>query len=421
MPFNSSVSSSKNNRVFVFYHYLHPDDVVSAIHIDELCCGLAARGWQVTAFPANRGCRDESITYGPRDIHQGVHIHRVWRPRFRQSSTPGRLLNAVWMILSWSLLAFRPGAPEAIIVGTDPILSVTIAIAWKLLRPKTRVLHWCFDLYPEAAYADGVLSPSGPAARLLSGLLRHAYRACDAIIDIGYCMRERLAHYRSPAKVVTIVPWALEEPASVLPMASADRVNTFGNAELCLLYSGNFGRAHTFESFLALARELRDENALLAFSVRGNREEELRASVRAIKSGSTCQITFVPFAPPEGLLDRLASADVHLLSLASDWTGTVVPSKFFGALAAGRPILYSGSPDSSVARWITEYKLGWVLDETNRAEIARDLLAYVRDKERVETMRAHCHSTYQTLFSRRQSIERMHQLLLALVQPDNSE
>jgi colanic acid biosynthesis glycosyl transferase WcaI len=49
--------------VLVLYHYLYPDDVVSSIHISELCAGLAARGWQVTAVSCNRGCRDESKTY----------------------------------------------------------------------------------------------------------------------------------------------------------------------------------------------------------------------------------------------------------------------------------------------------------------------------------------------------------------------
>jgi glycosyltransferase involved in cell wall biosynthesis len=381
--------------------------------MDELCQGLVERGWEVTAFPANRGCRDESLTYSPRETHQGVQLRRVWRPRFRQASSLGRLLNAAWMIARWGLLALRPNPPDAIVVGTDPILSVTIAFAWKLLRPRTRVVHWCFDLYPEAAYADSVLSPTGVAARTLEAVLRRAYAACDAVVDIGPCMRERLARYRSPARVETIVPWALEEPPSILPIASEERRQIFGGARMAMLYSGNFGRAHTYDNFLELARLLRAEDAVVAFSVRGNRESELRTAALEFSPG--CAVAFVPFAPAERLLDRLAAPDIHLLSLASGWTGAVVPSKFFGALAAGRPVLYSGSPDSSVAQWIAQHQLGWLLTSDNIEAVAADLLAYASDPQRVGAMHQRCHSTYQSLFSKQSSIDHMHTLLLKLL------
>lgn len=386
------------------------------MHMDGLSQGLVERGWQVTAFPCNRGCRDEELTYSRDENHRGVRLRRFWRPRLRQASSLGRILNAAWMILRWSLLALRPQPPSVIVVGTDPILSVTAAFAWKLIRPRARIVHWAFDLYPEAAYADGVLAPDSGAARLLEAVLRQAYGRCDALIDIGPCMRDRLARYGSAAITATIVPWALEEPAAVMPAAIEERSEIFGEARLAMLYSGNFGRAHTFEGFLEAGRHLRGQSAMLAFSVRGNREQELRAAVAALAPESVCAIVFVPFAPAERLLDRLAAPDIHLLSLAEEWTGAVVPSKFFGALAAGRPVLYSGSPDSSVARWIQEYELGWVLTQNNIAATAADLRAYIDDPLRISAMQQRCLNTYRSLFSKQASLDHMHALLLALLQ-----
>jgi hypothetical protein len=433
----SAAAKGLRHRLFVFYHYLYPDNVVSALHMDDLCQGLSDRGWQVTAFPSNRGCRDESLTYPPADFHRGVAIRRVWRPRFRQTSTLGRLLNAAWMISAWSLLALRPDPPAAILIGTDPILSVTVAMAWKLFRPRTRILHWCFDLYPEAAYADKLLAPKSLLAHALESILRHAYAACDRVIAIGPCMLERIHHYRlgtgSKADssraasfedtAVIIVPWALEEPNSVLRVSLEERAAIFGEAEgktrteakLALLYSGNFGRAHVYEEFLALARRLRGENATIAFSVRGNRESELRDAVEAIDPSSVCPIRFVPFATSDRLLERLAAPDVHMLSLAPAWTGTVVPSKFFGALAAGRPVLYSGSPESSVAQWIAQYGLGWLLTPETIGTVATDLLAYVNDSRRVQAMQQNCRDTYHRLFSKQAGVGSMHELLVQLV------
>jgi hypothetical protein len=46
-------------RAAILYHFMYPDDVVSAIHLDGLAQDLANAGWEIEAFPCNRGCRDE--------------------------------------------------------------------------------------------------------------------------------------------------------------------------------------------------------------------------------------------------------------------------------------------------------------------------------------------------------------------------
>lgn len=267
-------------KALVLYHYFHPDDVVSARHFSQLAEGLVLRGWSVTAMPCTRGCSDDSNNYPRTELLHGIKIRRVWRPRFRQASAAGRMANAAWMITAWNLAALRAhDAPDVVITGTDPILSVTTALFWKRIRPRTRIVHWCFDLYPEAAVADGLLQPDGLFLHFCGFLLRSAYKECDAIIDIGPCMREKLASYPSSAVRATLPPWALVEPKQRIEADLKEREMLFGNARFGLLYSGNFGRAHSYHDLLTLARSLSDGSIRLVFSVRGNREQELRAAI----------------------------------------------------------------------------------------------------------------------------------------------
>jgi hypothetical protein len=105
------------------------------------------------------------------------------------------------------------------------------------------------------------------------------------------------------------------------------------------MYSGRFGRAHSFEDILALARLVRPDGIEVALGVRGNRERELRSAIGPADNN----IHILPFASADQLEQRLASADIHGVSLRDEWTGTVVPSKFFGALAIGRPSLSAGA------------------------------------------------------------------------------
>lgn len=410
---SQSVHPRHTPRLYVFYHYLPPDDVVSAIHFGELCAGLVQRGWSVTCFPCVWSCRDEIRRYPRSEQWRGVLLRRLWRPRFRQSSTFGRMLNAMAMALHWSMLAFRRNPPDIVLIGTDPILSLVSGVVWKIVRPRTQIVHWCFDLYPEAAEADGLLRVSSRMARIFHRMMYHAYASCSLIVDIGPCMRKLLEKYPVKAQRTTLVPWALDEPDAPLDTALDERQRLFSSSKLSLLYSGSFGRAHSATAILRLIDCLSSADVRFGFSVRGNREAELRAS--AAHFGE--RICFVPFADANHLRERLAAADIHIVSLRPAWTGTVVPSKFFGALAAGRPVLFEGSNDSSLACWIRRYQVGWVIDEENVDQIATSLLAYAADAEEQNYMRRRCFETYQREFSRSVQIDRWNAVLRSLLSP----
>lgn len=408
------VSADRPHAVLL-YHYFHPDDVVSARLFSDLAEGLTARGWDVTAAPCHRGCRDESVALPLREDWNGVRVRRVWRPVFRQSSNRGRLLNAAWMLAGWAWAAVAlPRRPrEVVVVGTDPVLGVLAAIPWRTLRRRTGIIHWCHDLYPEAPIAEGMVRESSPAVRGLKRLLAAAYRRCDVLADLGSCMGELLAKYGSPAKRTTLTPWALVEPARPVEVDRATRAELFGDAKLGLLYSGNFGRAHSHAEFLDLARAVRGESIRLCFAARGNRMDELRQAV----SPDDTNVAFAGFAPESELEKRLGACDLHLVSLRPEWTGTVVPSKFFGALATGRGVIFAGSPESAIARWIAEYRIGWLLNRETLPGVVADLKRLAANPAELLALRERCHAVYHEHFSKRRQLDRWDAELRAVLRP----
>ncbi len=393
----------KKPKIAVLYHYFHPDNVVSARHFADLCTGLVERGWDVEAWPCNRGCRDESVVFPRHEAWQGVAVKRVWRPPWRQASTSGRLLNAAWMLSSWCGRAWlrRAAAPDVILVGTDPLLSVLIAPWVRRALPRTAIAHWCHDLYPEGPVADGMFSPKAWPVCLLDAVLRRAYAACDLVADLGCCMRDRLSVYSHRSRKATLIPWALHEPCDVGQPDPATRRKLFGDAALGLLYSGNFGRAHSYSSILELAKRLRNTGVRFCFGVGGNRADELRQAIRP----EDTNVTLAGFAPESALPQRLAAADIHLASLRPQWTGVVVPSKFFGSLAAGRPVIFEGSRDSAIAHWITEHQVGWVLDQSSQAAVVAALQALAGAPEKLADLQRHCQRVYRERFSRQRIID----------------
>ncbi len=98
------------------------------------------------------------------------------------------------------------------------------------------------------------------------------------------------------------------------------------------------------------------------------------------------------YAPAAELVEHLASADVHLASLDGSWTGTMVPSKLQGIFAVGRPVIFVGSGESSIGRWILESGGGWVVPPEDTIALST-ALAEARDPD-IRQMRGRAASAY---------------------------
>jgi putative colanic acid biosynthesis glycosyltransferase WcaI len=382
--------------------FYRPDDVAASRQYSGLCEGLAEQGFAPEAWPSNRSRHNPRGGFPLKaETLGGVLVRRVWMPPLNQARFLGRILNALWVMGAWKFRALLTRTrPDILILGTDPIFAVLLAPFFRLRWPKAKIVHFCFDLYPEYAVAEGLVKEGGLLVRFLRRLLGFAYRRLDLTVDIGPCMRERLAAYPQKRQA-TLTPWALEEPGEVLAPDPEERKALFGGpARLCLLYSGNLSHPHEFYLTLKLAR-LTPGFALFCYSARGNRLADLQKAVNPEDQN----FHFAPFAPPGKLEARLSAPDIHLVSLKAPYKGVAVPSKFFGALAAGRPVLFEGPRDSAIARWIEEYGLGWVLTDANLGETAADLKAFASDAGRKKELFRHCRETYQAHFSRKAVLE----------------
>jgi glycosyltransferase involved in cell wall biosynthesis len=371
--------SSAHPTVYILYHFFYPDNVISAEHKKELAQGLVARGWEVTVLTSNRFCRDQKHEIDCLEEHwSGMRIIRVPRKQYNQSSMIGRLRNSAAMQGGWLRMLKSLPEPDVLILGTDPQFSQFMFPALRKMMPGTRLVLWGFDLYPDILEAMG--SPIiAAAAKGMRPVMKRVYDPVSLLADIGPCMRSKLSRYAPNARRETLVPWALVEldrPGTPDPHI---REELFGKARLGILYSGTIGQAHTFDRFILLARRLRalDASVAFCFAGRGNRYAELQKMI----SNEDTNIRFAGFCRLEELEQRLNAADLHMISLRAGWEGTVVPSKFFGALATGKPVLYDGAVESDIGIWVSEHDLGIVLSDSNLEEAAQRLISFSESRD----------------------------------------
>ena len=380
-------------RILLIYHFFWPDTVISARLFSELAEELASQGHSVTVYAANRCIRASGELPESEDWH-GVHIRRFARPDFRQGRNVGRLLNSAILQRKW-LRAFKRQRNDfdAVVVGTDPQFSWMMFPKLRRLAPQAKLVHWAFDLYPEALAATGSRLMA-LAAKFMKPLARRAYGKVDLMADLGECMRGRLRQYGHHAAEATLTPWALEEPSEIPAPDSDMRRRLFGDARLCFLYSGTVGHAHDITPFIELARECRRRGLPVGFCFAGygNRFQTQTAGI----TEEDTNITLAGFASEDELAARLSAADFHLISLRDGWEGIVVPSKFFGALAMGRPVLFAGSGQGEIANWIQQFGIGYRLSDGFMDEIAGLLAA----PELLETLKSNAFQAYRQHFSK---------------------
>ena len=380
----------------------------------DLAVEQQRRGWQVEVLTSNRSWGDPHARLPAEENWNGIRIHRVFRPPWTQSRPIERLGNSAWMLAAWVGRALPLGRFDAIVIGSDPAFAPLLALGLRPARRDAAIVHWCFDVYPEAIAAEGIGRTATALTPLARGMMAAAYRRFDALVDIGPRMRERLASYGARARQETIVPWALTEAETPVSIDSAARRALFPDARLALLYSGTMGRAHDFELFLRLARACRARSGAaiaIRFVARGNRADALAAAL----TPADTNVALSAFADESSLPARLAAADLHLVSLRPDWAGIVVPSKFFASLAIGRPIIYAGPGDSEIARWIGEHELGLHLTEDTMDAVAERLHRLLDDPGALPRWRDNALAVYRRLWSKQVSNDRWDVLLRELV------
>ncbi len=216
----------------------------------------------------------------------------------------------------------------------------------------------------------------------------------------------------------TITPWALIEAEQPAMIHRPTRQALFADAKLTLLYSGNMGRAHDLDLLLALARVCQAYPIGFCFAGRGPGTEALKSKLTI----EDTNVTLADFASESELHARLSAGDVHMVSLKESWTGTVVPSKFFGALAMGRPVLFAGSAESSIAKWIKLHQVGWHLTSESLSEISAELIALVDRPQVLDEKNRHCWEIYRQYFSREVQLSKWQEVVArpAIVYATNS-
>ncbi|HSA79561.1 MAG TPA: glycosyltransferase family 4 protein, partial [Geminicoccaceae bacterium] len=324
----------------------------------------------------------------------GLEVRRLRHTGFGRFSLPGRAFDGATFAAS-ALLALltraRPG--DLILAKTDPpLISV---VAWLAARlTGARLVNWCQDLFPETAAAMGLRFARGPLGGALRAVRNASLRGAAMNVALSPGMAAHLAAQGVPRARRTVIPhWADGE--LIRPLAPRDnplRVAWGLGERFVIGYSGNLGCAHEVDPVVELMTLLADEPGLLfLFIGAGVGYRTLRAAVAERRLEN---VVFRPYQGRAQLPQSLTAPDVHLVTLRPDWEGLVMPSKLYGALAAGRPVVFVGDPEGDAARIVRDGP-GVVAPPDRMPALAVQIRALRRDSQQLARMGAAARRAYE--------------------------
>ncbi|MCS6915521.1 MAG: glycosyltransferase family 4 protein [Myxococcales bacterium] len=385
-------------RILIINQYYYPDIAATAQLCADLAEDLVRRGHQVTVVAGTAAYRIAhdggqplpSVHLRLRDEHRGVRIVRVPMPPLGGEGLAGRALGFVAFLAGALVRVLTEERPDVVMALSTPPLVAALGLVLQALRG-CRLVYWVQDVYPDLAIRLGVMRSDGAAARLLAALSQQICQRADLIVALDVAMAARLRSHGAPPERIHVVDnWC--DATEVVPQAPEDnplRRSLGLGATFTVGYAGNLGRGHDFTTVLSALLRLDQEPIEWLFIGDGPQRAWVQEQARGLSR--------VHFLPPQArcrLRDVLTAGDVGLVTLEAGLDGLLVPSKLYGLLAAGRPVLYVGPPAGRVAELLREEEIG---ESVRNGDVA-GLIAAVRRLGANPTLRARMGQRARALF-----------------------
>jgi colanic acid biosynthesis glycosyl transferase WcaI len=345
MKTNANSRTTPPVHLLLINQFFWPDTAPTGRFLLDLARAAESPQLEITAIcgASSYGITDDT----PRPP---VRILRPSATRFSRDIL-GRILSYASFLAGAFVAGFRVGRPDTVLTLTTPPLTSVFGRLLKLSRG-CRHFIWEMDVYPDIAVDIGALNSRSMLTCLIGALADWSRRNADGIIVLGEDMKARLIARDIPEHKIHVAGnWADGREITPLP---------FPGGPLVVYYSGNFGLTHDFETITSVILQYaNDPRFQFVFAGGGVRRQNLQTLCRA---HGIANALFRPYSSRADLAASLAEGHLGLVTQLPLTCGSIVPSKTYGIMAAGRPVLYIGPREATPARMIERFRCGWQVD-----------------------------------------------------------
>ena len=403
-----------SNHIVFFTQLYYPDMTTTATIMTDLVEDLAAYGLDVEVVCAQPTYLKNSvpqITQINADLKKikGQKTYKIIDPQITQIKIGGSVdlgksprvecHNGVSIRRVWSFLFAYP--------ALLPFLGFMGA---KLRGQKYVVL--VHDLWPELPAHVGMIKKGGLLYRAIDFVNKLSFKYASATVVLSGAMKKRVLDKlpEMDGSVHVMHNWV--DADRVYPVAKANNrlVKELGlQDKKVVMYSGNLGRYQPLEVMIDAARELSDrDDIVFVFAGDGGKRRKLQEMAA---SQNLDNVMFTPFQPLDRLAESLSMADVSLIGIYPENEGVIMPSKLYGLLAVGKPIICVSDPKSEVIEILNQANAGLHSSIDDPKELARKIVAILDDSEKAKAMGLNGRQYFLERFERKKVTREWEKLL----------
>ncbi len=358
-------------RVLLVNQYFPPDATNTAYLLAELAEDLDA-AHDVRVLAGRPSYNAEAGEPPP----AGVRVIRVRSTGFPRTTLAGRATNYLSFLCSALVRGMREDPPDVVISFSDPPIIGFIG-ALIAVRRRCRLVQVYMDIYPDVAERLGMIR-SPRLAQAWRAANRWLRDRADRVVAIGDDMAGKLvAEGVAAGKIVTNPNWSGDAP----PPGDVDAIRRAQGWEgrFVVMHAGNVGLAQGLDAVIDAAARLRDlDDVRVVFLGDGAARGRLEARVHEMGLGN---VEFLPHVPKGEAFATMAAADLHLVSLVPGLKGCVVPSKTYGILAMGKPIVAAVDEGSEVDLVLRAARCGVRVEPEDAAALAAAIRELAQDPD----------------------------------------
>ena len=377
-------------KLLVYAHYYYPDVASTGQILKELCEGMKNE-FDITvicAVPSYGGkVSDEYTTekYYHENIN-GVEVVRVRVPAFTKDNKKSRIKNLISYFFGAVGATWRSEKQDYIFtISQPPILGGVLGVIGKWFKGG-KMIYNIQDFNPEQTMAVGY-SKNKLILNAAMAVDKFSCRQADKVIVVGRDMQETLRNRFKNKNVpsnVFINNWIDEKEIYPLP-ENNEKVITFKKKynlenKTVIMYSGNIGLYYDLENLIEVIGRFKDRNdVVFAFVGDGTKKKDIEAYVNEHELKN---VQFIPYQDKEDLIYSLNAGDVHWVVNGKGIKGVSVPSKLYGVMAVGKPVLAVLEIGSEARLIITETGCGYVTEPGQYDEIEGILLRVIDESKK---------------------------------------
>lgn len=347
--------------------YYAPEQISSSHLTNDLEKAYVEAGYEIEIYcpTPTRGVSEEVRSIYKNKKYEEkfdgkIKIHRF--PMFReQKNTVLRALRYILVNLIQFYKGCRAKDIDLIMASSTPPTQGLMCGLLKRIKGVPFV-YTLQDVFPDSLVNAKMTKKGSLIWKIGRKIEDFTYRSADKIIVISEDFRNNIIQKGVPEDKITVIPnwvnidnvYPIERKVNIL----FDRYN-LDREKFYVCYSGNIGHSQNLELLIAAAKEIEKTNEDIHFVIIG--DGVAKASLeQQISTLGLKNITILPFQPYDDIAHVFSLGDVGLLISKPGIGGSSVPSKTWGYMAAGRPILASFDSSSEINKMIISNNLGLV-------------------------------------------------------------